>query len=163
MGEVTLFDAEPEFAVARDEAGAVALTIRAEHNTIRVSVGRVYDSASLLARSLHHLAEDLDNEILDEWEDIPDEFDAYITVDRGRYHVSTTTKLKCSTTHPAPTRPPPTPDLPRSPNADQPKHPNPRNDPTRCSMKPTPSPADCAEGSSPRRCRRRRARRRRRW
>jgi hypothetical protein len=24
----------------------------------------------------------------DEWEDIPDEFDAYITVDRGRYHVS---------------------------------------------------------------------------
>ena len=88
MGAVTLYDTEPEFAVARDDAGDVALTIRADNTTITVSIGRVYDSASLLAQSLHHLAEDLDNDILDEWEDTPDEFDAYITADRGRYHVS---------------------------------------------------------------------------
>jgi hypothetical protein len=69
MGAVTLYDTEPEFAVARDESGDVALTIRAENTTITVSVGRVYDSASLLAQSLHRLAEDLDDEILDEWED----------------------------------------------------------------------------------------------
>jgi hypothetical protein len=88
MGEVTLYDTEPEFVVARDEAGDVQLIIRAERTTIRVSVGTVYDSASLLAQSLHHLAEDLDEQILDGWEDFPDEGDAYITVEWGRYHVT---------------------------------------------------------------------------
>ena len=88
MGEVTLYDTEPEFGVDRDETGAVTLTIRAEHTTIRLRVGTVYDSASLLAQSLHHLAEDLDDDILDGWEDFPDEGDAYISFDRGRYHVS---------------------------------------------------------------------------
>lgn len=88
MGEVTLYDTEPEFGVDRDEAGEVTLTIHAEHTTIRLRVGGGYDSASLLAQSLHHLAEDVDEEILDEWQDVPDEGDAYITFDRGRYHVS---------------------------------------------------------------------------
>jgi hypothetical protein len=88
MGEITLYDTEPEFVITRDEGGDVQLIIRPEGTTIRVSVGRVYDRASLLAQSLHHLAEDLDEEILDQWEDTPDEFDAYITVERGRYHVS---------------------------------------------------------------------------
>jgi hypothetical protein len=88
MGEVTLYDSEPEFGVDRDEAGDVTLTIRADHTTIRLSVGRVYDSASLLAQSLHHLADDVDEEILDGWQDVPDEGDAYITMQRGRYWVS---------------------------------------------------------------------------
>ena len=88
MGELILYDTEPRFAVDRDEAGDVTLLIHAEHSTIRVNVGRGYDSASLLAQSLHHLAEDLDEQILDGWDDTPDEFDAYITVERGRYHVS---------------------------------------------------------------------------
>jgi hypothetical protein len=88
MAEVTLYDDEPEFAIARDDTGDVQLSIHAERTTIQITVGRIYDSASLLAQSLHHLAEDLDNDILDGWEDIPDEHDAYISVDRGRYHVS---------------------------------------------------------------------------
>src|SRR5262249_26178528 len=78
----------PEFAVDRDEAGDVTLTIRAEGTRIRVSVGRVYNSASLLAQSLHHLAEDLDEQILDGWDDTPDEGDAYITAGGGRSPVS---------------------------------------------------------------------------
>ena len=88
MAEVTLHDDEPEFAVARDAAGDVALTIRADTTTITLSVAGIYDSASLLAQSLHHLAEDVDEDILDRWEDVPDEFDAYISFERGRYHVS---------------------------------------------------------------------------
>jgi hypothetical protein len=88
MGEVTLHDTDPQFGVNRDEAGDVTLTIRADHATIRVHVGRFYDSASLLAQSLHHLAEDLDEHILHPWEDVPDEDDAYISVDRGRFWVS---------------------------------------------------------------------------
>jgi hypothetical protein len=88
MAEVTLYDDEPQFAVARDGDGDVTLTIRAERTTIHLSVGRLHDSASLLAQSLHHLAEDVDSDILDGWEELPDEYDAYISVDRGRYHVS---------------------------------------------------------------------------
>ena len=88
MGEVTFYDTEPRFGIDRDGAGDVTLTIHAEHTTIRVNVGRVHDSASLLAQSLHHLADDLDEQILDGWEDFPDECDAYITVERGRFHVS---------------------------------------------------------------------------
>jgi hypothetical protein len=88
MGEVTLYDTEPEFGVQRDEDGDVTLTIRAEGTTIRIGVGRIYDSASLLAQSLHHLAEDLDEDILDGWADVPDDGDAYITAERGRYWVS---------------------------------------------------------------------------
>jgi hypothetical protein len=86
--QITLHDDEPEFAVARDPAGDVAVTIRADTTTITLSVGRHYDSASLLAQSLHHLAEDVDEDILDRWEDVPDEFDAYLSFERGRYHVS---------------------------------------------------------------------------
>ncbi|MEJ3741786.1 hypothetical protein WEI85_00590 [Actinomycetes bacterium KLBMP 9797] len=88
MADITLHDPEPEFAVARDEDGDVTLTIRADHTSIRISVGRCYDSASLLGQSLQHLAEDVDKDVLDGWEDTPDEYDAYISVDRGRYHVS---------------------------------------------------------------------------
>jgi hypothetical protein len=88
MGEVTLYDTEPEFGIQRDEDGDVTLTIQAEGTTIRLGVGRIYDSASLLAQSLHHLAEDLDEDILDGWKDVPDDGDAYITAERGRYWVS---------------------------------------------------------------------------
>ena len=88
MGEVTLYDTEPEFVITRDEGGDVQLIIRADGTTIRVSVGRIYDGASLLAQSLHHLAEDLDEDILDGWEDVPDDGDAYVTAERGRYWVS---------------------------------------------------------------------------
>lgn len=88
MGEVTLYDTEPEFGVDRDQAGDVTLTIRAEHTTIRLCIGAGYGSASLLAHSLHHLAEDVEDDILQGWQDVPDEGDGYVTFERGLYHVS---------------------------------------------------------------------------
>jgi hypothetical protein len=88
MADLVLHDEEPGFAVERHETGDVELMIRADHTTIRITVGRFHDNASLLCESLRHLAEDVAENILDGWEDTPDEDDGYITVDRGRYHVS---------------------------------------------------------------------------
>lgn len=88
MTAITLFEQEPEFAVERLGSGDVQMTVRAGDTTIRINVGRIYHDASLLATSLHHLAEDLDDDILDDWEDTPDEGDGYISFDRGRYHAT---------------------------------------------------------------------------
>jgi len=54
----------------------------------RINVGGIYDSAALLAQSLHHLAKDVDDDVLDGWQDMPDEYDAYISFDGGRYYAS---------------------------------------------------------------------------
>ena len=86
--QIRLHDREPEFGVDRDAHGDVRLTIRAGGATIRVSVGRIYGAAALLGESLRHLAEDVTDTILHEWRDTPDDADGYITVDRGRYHVT---------------------------------------------------------------------------
>jgi hypothetical protein len=89
MTRLHLDDTKPEFGVERNpDDGDVVLEVRADGITIRVNVGGMYDDVSLLAESLRHLAEDVVEDILDGWEDVPDEFDAYITFDRGRYHVS---------------------------------------------------------------------------
>jgi hypothetical protein len=66
----------------------VRLHVRAGDVDVRITIGDLYDDVSLLAASLHHLADDVDADILDSWHDTPDEFDAYISFDRGRYHVS---------------------------------------------------------------------------
>jgi hypothetical protein len=87
MTAITLFEREPAFAVERLGSGDVQVTVRAGGTIIRINVGRIYDDASLLATSLHHLADDLDEDILEDWEDTPDEEDGYISFDRGRYHV----------------------------------------------------------------------------
>jgi hypothetical protein len=88
MARLHLHATEPEFNVERNPDGDVVLDVRAEGVSIRVHVGGNYDDVSLLAESLRHLADDVVENILDGWQDVPDEFDASITVDRGRYHVS---------------------------------------------------------------------------
>jgi hypothetical protein len=85
--QIRLQDPAPVFGVDRDAHGEVRLTIRAGGATIRVSVGRIY-GAALLGESLRHLAEDVTDTVLHEWQDAPDDADGYITVDRGRYHVT---------------------------------------------------------------------------
>jgi hypothetical protein len=88
MTRLDLHDAQPEFAVHRHPDGDVQLQIRAAGADVHITIGDRYDDVSLLAASLHHLADDVDEDILDGWQDTPDEFDGYITFDRGRYHVS---------------------------------------------------------------------------
>jgi len=88
MADLVLHDEQPQFIVERHETGDVELMIRADHTTIRITVGRAYNNASLLGESLRHLAEDVAENILDVWEDVPDEDDGYINFHRGRYHVS---------------------------------------------------------------------------
>jgi hypothetical protein len=87
MADIDLYDEEPEFGVQRRDIGDVELTIRADGTRIRITIGRLYDHASLLGESLRHLAEDA-ADIVDRWEDLPDEGDGYIGFHRGRYHVS---------------------------------------------------------------------------
>jgi len=88
MATITVRDDEPEFGVERTETGDVRLTIRADSTTFCLAIGPFHDSVSVLAESLRHLAEDIDDTILDGWEDTPDEHDGYIVFDRGRFHVS---------------------------------------------------------------------------
>lgn len=87
MTRLDLHDAQPELAVERQPDGDVQLQVRAGGVDVRITIGGLFDDVSLLAVSLHHLADDVD-EILDGWQDAPDEFDGYISFDRGRYHVS---------------------------------------------------------------------------
>jgi len=88
MTRLYLHDTKPEFGVHRNPDGDVELRVRAGGVSVRITVGNLYEDVSLLAESLRHLAEDVEEDILDGWQDTPDEFDAYITFDRGRYHVS---------------------------------------------------------------------------
>jgi len=88
MTRLYLHDAKPEFGVQRNPDGDVELRVRAGGVSVRITVGNLYEDVSLLAESLRHLAEDVEEDILDGWQDTPDEFDAYISFDRGRYHVS---------------------------------------------------------------------------
>jgi hypothetical protein len=86
--QIYVYDPQPEFCVERDADGDVQVHVRAGVDHFRVTVGRGYEDVSLLAQSLRHLAEDVEDDILDGWQDTPDDFDAYISFDRGRYHVS---------------------------------------------------------------------------
>jgi len=88
MSLLDLHDTQPEFAVERHPDGDVQLRLRAGGFDMHITIGRLYDDVSLFAQSLHHLAEDIDQDIFDGWRDTPDESDAYITVDHSRYHVS---------------------------------------------------------------------------
>ncbi len=88
MADLDLYDEAPEFGVERHDSGEVELTIRAEGTRIRITIGRSYDNASLLGESLRHLADDVAEDIVDRWEDLPDEDDGYISFNHGRYHVS---------------------------------------------------------------------------
>jgi hypothetical protein len=82
-----LHETKPEFSVER-VAGDVELQIRASGIRVHITVGGLYEDVSLLAESLRHLVQDIEEDILDGWEDTPDEFDGSISVERGRYHAS---------------------------------------------------------------------------
>jgi hypothetical protein len=71
VAHLQLFDTKPEFGFDRTAAGDVTLEVRADGVTVRVTVGCGYDDVSLLAVSLGHLAEDLTDQILDRWDDMP--------------------------------------------------------------------------------------------
>ncbi len=73
MARLWLNDTQPEFGFERTAGGDVSLEVRADGVTVRVNVGRGYDDVSLLAVSLGHLAEDVTEQILDRWDDIPTE------------------------------------------------------------------------------------------
>lgn len=88
MAELTLYDVDPAFAVERHETGDVELLVRAGGTAIRINVGREYDRVSALRDNLAEIGADVERDILDAWHDVPDEGDAYISFDRGRYHVS---------------------------------------------------------------------------
>jgi len=87
MAGLYLADDKPQFGVERAATGEVELQISAGGVAIRITVGDAYDDVSLLADSLRHLAEDTE-EIRDGWQDVPGQYDAYISFDRGRYYVS---------------------------------------------------------------------------
>ena len=88
MTRLELRDTAPEFEVQRAANGEVELQVRAGGIDVHIWVGGAYDDVSLLGESLRHLIADVTDDILDGWQDVPDEFDAYISFDRGRYHVS---------------------------------------------------------------------------
>jgi hypothetical protein len=71
MARLWLDDTRPEFGFERTEGGDVELDIRAGGVTVHIDVGRRYDDVSLLAVSLGHLAEDVTEQILDRWDDVP--------------------------------------------------------------------------------------------
>ncbi len=76
MARLSLSDTQPEFGFERTAGGDVTLEVRADGVTVRVTIGRGYDDVSLLAASLGHLAEDVTEQILDRWADIPTETSA---------------------------------------------------------------------------------------
>ncbi|HLL66442.1 MAG TPA: hypothetical protein VK453_11935 [Micromonosporaceae bacterium] len=88
MARLYVRDTEPEFGVDRNADGEVELHLRVAGLSVRISVGNLHEDVSLLAESLADLAADVRADILDGWQDTPDEDDGSITVDRGRYHVS---------------------------------------------------------------------------
>lgn len=82
-----LHDTEPEFGVQRCPDGDVELRLRAGGVEVCVDVGDRHEDVSLLAESLRNLVKDVTDDILDGWPEDPDEFDGYISFDRGRWHV----------------------------------------------------------------------------
>ena len=88
MADLSLRDTEPAFGVHRDPDGDVQFTVHADGVNIQVTIGACHEDVSLLADNLRHLVDDVQDKILDGWEDSPDEGDAYISASRGRYHVT---------------------------------------------------------------------------
>src|SRR5436190_6341487 len=87
MAELTLYDVDPAFSVERHESGEVELLIRAGDTAVRINVGREYDRVSALADNLAEVGAEVERDILDGWQDVPDEGDGYVSFHRGRYHV----------------------------------------------------------------------------
>lgn len=72
-----------------DELGSINLTIKGEDGTsVEIFVGRYEDDAMSLRDMLHACADDIDRSIITGWEDVPDEYDAFVSFDRDGYYVS---------------------------------------------------------------------------
>jgi hypothetical protein len=87
VSRLDLRDAAPELHVERGEHGEVTLEVHAGDMQVHITVGRYAQDADTLAAALRQAAEDA-SDLADGWEDLPDDSDAYIGFDRGRYHVS---------------------------------------------------------------------------
>lgn len=88
MTVINVYDNEPEFGWQRDGEGDILLTIKADDTRITINVGHEYDAVTTVQEGLRKLAEDLYTQVVDGWEDIPEEWDARVTADRGEYLVS---------------------------------------------------------------------------
>jgi hypothetical protein len=75
-------------AALNSPLGQECLAYAASGLGVHTTVGSLYEDVSLLAESLRHLVQDFEETILDGWEDMPGENDGYISIDRGRFHVS---------------------------------------------------------------------------
>lgn len=102
MARLDLQDSEPEFSVVRDDAyGWIRLRINADGNKIRLNVGKFHDDAEGLRDQLKQAVGQLDD-LLKDWHDVPDDYDCYVTLDRGGYYVQVENKE--AEGHPFPTR-----------------------------------------------------------
>lgn len=86
MARFSLYDPEPGFSVNRSEAGDVVLQIRTTDVTIDLDVGGNSGNAESLRDALAAVAASLTG-ILAEWEDVPAEWDGYVSPDRGGWYV----------------------------------------------------------------------------
>lgn len=94
MAQVTTFGVDSiEVTREDDEAGSVVLVIRTEGGTDSCTdsytfyAGRFFEDAENLARDLRSAANDAEA-IVSDWQDRPDEYDGFVSEDRGRYLVS---------------------------------------------------------------------------
>ena len=93
MAQITLDALETlDIKAQRTEAdedgnGDVLLVIRTDEGTVRVRVGQTTDDADRLEVTLRKAAGQA-SEVADTWEDRPDRYDGYVTLDRGRWFVT---------------------------------------------------------------------------
>lgn len=81
-------DGNPSFKITRkdDETGDIILVIDVEDEDVEINCGRFSSDADALLGALQDAAEEAKT-LVDDWEDRPDEFDGYVTEDRGGYRV----------------------------------------------------------------------------
>lgn len=80
-------DGIDKFIINRtDIEGEISLTISAADTDVKINVGRCAHQAEQLHDALQAAA-DAAKALVDDWEDKPDDFDAYVSVDRGNYYV----------------------------------------------------------------------------
>lgn len=90
MSRIKFFDPDVKMTVLRASDGDadVKLRIKAEDATIEVNVGHWQDNVQELRDTLAAVMKTLDDDILDGWQDTPEQNDGYVTFDDGAYHVS---------------------------------------------------------------------------
>jgi hypothetical protein len=72
---------------ADDERGDVMLIIRTDDGTVRVRIGRTADDADRLAEALARALTQATS-MGEDWYNLPDENDGYVSLNRGRYYVT---------------------------------------------------------------------------